>query len=499
MNDSETKKWLYRSIIAYVLIMTCVYPLWMQNGYSDLDYAKFSFFRLASVVFIVITVLASVYINYFKERKGFSIIEQIKSFSVTDGFVLAYLCVSVLSSLLSEYRTDTWWGTPGWYMGLLSQLLFCGVYFCISRFFRYSPKMLYPILTTAFIVFIIALMQCMGLDPFNLYKGMDNLQKSEFLSTIGQKTWFSSYVVQVFPFIVYLYLKEEKRILCVIWAVLSVLISCVICSTQSDSTYIGVGLGLLVLLRYSLEDKTRILRLIEIGMLMFISFGVMGMIYRSREVSITDMMFEEEPFTMFLTDIKISGSILAVFLIVYFLIKTEKEGSFIDKYKNRIWIGFLLMAAVPTMIFAICSLSVFNDEWGNHRGFIWKIAFQTYTQENMKEWFIGVGPDMFDLATQKNYHNEIHRMWGDIHIPNAHNEWLNMLLTQGLLGLVAYIGIFVSAINAGIKKAKSIPMIYPIVAAVIAYMGHNFFCYQQCIGTSLVFILLGILSYSVAN
>ena len=73
----------------------------------------------------------------------------------------------------------------------------------------------------------------------------------------------------------------------------------------------------------------------------------------------------------------------------------------------------------------------------------------------------------------------------------AHNEWLNALVNLGIVGVTAYIGIFVSAFRRFLKKADDYPELIAIAVSIVCYMGHNFFCYQQIICTPVIFILMG--------
>jgi len=65
------------------------------------------------------------------------------------------------------------------------------------------------------------------------------------------------------------------------------------------------------------------------------------------------------------------------------------------------------------------------------------------------------------------------------------------LLFFGITGAIAYIGIFVSTIIASVKSIAKEPFLIAIAMSVLAYMGHNFFCYQQVVCTPIIFILMG--------
>ena len=40
---------------------------------------------------------------------------------------------------------------------------------------------------------------------------------------------------------------------------------------------------------------------------------------------------------------------------------------------------------------------------------------------------------------------------------------------------------------------KEEPVLVAFMAAVVAYIGHNIFCYQQCVCTPIIFIFMGII------
>ena len=133
----------------------------------------------------------------------------------------------------------------------------------------------------------------------------------------------------------------------------------------------------------------------------------------------------------------------------------------------------------------------FNNAWGNHRGFNWRAAMVALSRASLKDMLIGVGPDCFALSMDKYYEKEVASYWHGLQLACAHNEWLNMLITEGILGLVAYVAIFITMFIQAARRAKECPMYIPCMGAIVAYMGHNIFCYQQCICTPVIFVILG--------
>ena len=56
---------------------------------------------------------------------------------------------------------------------------------------------------------------------------------------------------------------------------------------------------------------------------------------------------------------------------------------------------------------------------------------------------------------------------------------------------VAYVGIFIGAIVRFTKKAAETPEVIAPALCILAYMAHNFFCYQQIICTPIIFLIIG--------
>ena len=118
------------------------------------------------------------------------------------------ICV-ILSAIFSPYGEDVLLGFELSSMGLAAQFLFIAVYFITSRLFDTDElkTLLYVALAASAIVFAIGILQRFGLDVFDLYHGLKN---KLFISTIGQHTFFSSYLVLFFMLGVYALWSAER-------------------------------------------------------------------------------------------------------------------------------------------------------------------------------------------------------------------------------------------------------------------------------------------------
>ncbi len=96
-----------------------------------------------------------------------------------------------------------------------------------------------------------------------------------------------------------------------------------------------------------------------------------------------------------------------------------------------------------------------DDEWGTHRGYIWRIGIECYMKYSPLRKMFGSGPDTFGIVTQSYYREMIERYYEIF--DSAHNEYLQYLITIGIVGLFSYlffISVFYNRNNKGFKKGS---------------------------------------------
>ena len=145
----------------------------------------------------------------------------------------------------------------------------------------------------------------------------------------------------------------------------------------------------------------------------------------------------------------------------------------------------------------LADISYFNwtNDWGNGRGRIWSFSLRMYAEMDIRHKLFGVGPDCFNGYLNAYYGEEASLFWADSQLTNAHNEWMSSLINVGIIGTLAYVGIYVTAIRGFFREYRSNYMLVGITAAIVSYMCYNFFCYQQVLCTPFVFLLIGIGEY----
>lgn len=444
-------------------------------------------------------------------RSNKSIPSIIKSLSLTDIFVIFYAILCILSYFISPYRDAvSVWGFGGWNMGLLTQLMLVAIYFIASRLYEHRPYLPIAVISVAIVVYAIGMLQRLGYNPFGLYDGLELIQKQEFLTTIGQTTWYSSYAILILPIGVYLYMSAEKWAVRALAFVFIVTQAGMLCTTYCDSAFIGAFVGLFVLSYAALSNPQMLLRFLEALILMLLVFLIVGICHSYYPDMIIGGMYDSAQVTYTLTDYHVVAPILILFVLFYG-VATYGYGTAkwdITKYRKIIWRTLLTIATVGLFICIISiivitsshmresGLFAINDSWGNNRGFIWRIAIDVYHKGSILTKLFGTGPDTFFNISNTYYQSEIQQLFGDIKLANAHNEWLNMLVTSGILGLIAYCGVFICTLHENIKKSNSSAERVVLIAIISSYIAFNIFCYQQCISTPVIFLIIGIASKS---
>ncbi len=503
---------------AYIFLMMAIYPLYYKNKYYDMCDAKWIFYRNVSAVFAVLAVIVLFwYMGCFiagKKIKDF-FKDAYKNMVFTDWLAVAYLIVCCISTIITSYKKTVIWGCDGWYMGLVAQVSFVLVYFFVSRFWRWDAINLCIFLMSAFAVFFLGVIMRFGIDPLGMYVDLDEYNISYFVSTLGQTTWYSSYMCIIFPLGLVAYWCTENRWLRIGFGMFCVMGFMTAVTQNSDSAYAALFGIFFVLFWISLESDEKFLRFLECVILALASFKIIGIlqkIYAERMVKLDSL-------SIFVSQSTVTDVLLVVVVLIYLFMRFyvfKKTEFHITSLKiiRVVMLALIILGSIGAVVY-ICIHSagklpekrlasgnyfVFNDNWGNNRGVSWRCSVDGYLKGNLAQKLFGVGPDNFVYYIYANYKSDFDNILGERIVQMcAHNEWLNALINVGLFGLVAYLGIFIMSFKDCMKKALNYPYLYGVALAIVAYIIHNFFCYQQIICTPTIFILMGMAQSVIRN
>lgn len=547
----------------WAFLMTAVFPLYAPNQYFDLGEYKFQFFLkcsagclLPALVLLAAAKCCMVWAAHhsaaargreaWKSYRGAAKtpVRQRKALSALDIVMCCYLAAVLVSFACSEYKSQVWTGAEGWYMGLRTQLLLAAAYICVSRCRIGEKVLLAGLFFGSGATFLLGILHRFRIDPLGMYEGISEKYFLEFLSTMGQASWFSSYICVVLPVGVACFFTAKKAGLRALAGAYCMLGFAAVVTQNSDSAFLAMGvlfLGLFVLSCGRMEWMERFL---ETLLLMLGSFKIVGILQqifaeRAMELDGISTFFSQSMGTWILLLLTATAYML---FLAWRLRHPEKEVIRAGRWLPWAAVGTLVLAIGGYVLAVWLNTAgllseqsqnwylLFNYAWGNFRGFIWRIALNAYEGLSFLEKIFGAGPDGFVACCYANEAcaAELNGFYGASQVlTNAHNEFLNTLICLGAVGLAAFLAIFVTAVRRFLGGAcgdfggedaacgdfqgdgavcgnapeavsaytggwQADPLILAGGLAALCYCAHNFFCYQQVCCTPFLVLLLAL-------
>lgn len=484
---------------AYLLLMIAAFPFYAPQGYVEIGISKYKFFRMSGMIFaaLICPAVFMLLIYWIKAK------EKVK-LSWTDKAVFFYGLAVLISYLFCEWKQEALWGTEGWYMGLMSQLMFVMIYFTVSRFSE-SIKSWYGVfLAVSSIIFLLGF-----LNRFSIYPIEMEGSSPVFISMLGNINWFCSYWMVVFPIGIVLYWTGSEK---VFWKK-AALISYILLGNMtgivqgSSSGFLALGVVFLALFFLSFENNEALLRWIELGILFAVSLLAVSVI----QIAFPRNLNYENVIEAGLTKPVVAFStfivMLCLYAIAYVGLKKREHSVESILWMKKTIAGILFAVILTVGILAIyfnffgtteetsriAEIFTLDDEWGNYRGATWRAGLEAFAAMPVFNKIVGVGTDCFYLFAYNNWQiaERLYHVFGDARLTNAHNEWLTVLVNSGILGFFSYAAIFLSAIFQQVKAGKKQKMILVSAVCILSYTAHNMVSFQQVICTPAVFILLG--------
>lgn len=513
MNKRKTNKSIsqikFRHIAAFIYIcvfMTAI-SLYMTKGYLMIDVDKYNAFKCTSAVGIplwLLGVIIDLFLSYGKKNY----IEEISNCRSGKWFAILFLVAAIVSSLTSRYREQTITGYYGWYMGLLSLAVIFVLYIIVEDFIRNSNT----VWCRAFIIYIMCLsMFVLILGIFNRYSifpfGRIRGHQEDFISTIGNINWFSEYWCLWTGICCGLFLRSKKNITMMFTGLLVWICAAAGVSCGSDSAYLGWGMISFISFLVLLEKREWILKwcMMEvIAVSVLPGLRIVGAFRPNR------MWYDSD----WLQGVTYGNSWIKIFVVaVIFFYIIGFLSDVISKYHKVARVLIITMtvsvALATGMIFVMnnlieggiwpvrgISLFYFSDDWGNTRGAIWKASFWALCAFEPFGIFFGVGCDCFSSFVYSLPQTALYldNHLGGLKLTNAHNEYITMLINEGIFGLVVYVGMEISHIRYAFLAHNEDGFVLGAMLAICGYMTIGMVGFMELLSTPFLFIIMGILA-----
>lgn len=533
----------------YFFIIAVIYPLYAPGGYVRIGEVKFFFFRNVTLVMLAAAGGVAILAALVRADREW-IVRHYRKMSVTDWCVYGYCLAVMLSYLCSAYKEDALWGIQGWYMGVMSQLMFALLYFFFSRYFcraygktpagretagvpvsgetaalpgcRETVSVSFMVrrwpgiwLAASAVVFLLGI--C---NRYSLYPVAMEGQTAAFISTLGNINWFCGYWSVAATVGIVLYWCSEKGAARIVSGLYSFIAMLVGVTQGSSSAYLVFLVLSALLLLLSLQSNRRLYRFLELCMMFAAACQTGGLLQELPGLSYNYWGYRPEEGAGITGVLLCSDAPLGAFLFLaccYAGLRVlGKRGRFQIERHKWLW-GMLTAAAAAAGCIAAFWLlvdsgvirfrevpmtmerdgyleAVLDEDWGNGRGAAWTCGMDAYRSMDTLHKLVGIGPDCFAdyIYDVPELAERMAGRFGNQRLTNAHNEWLTVLVNTGMAGLCCYAGIFLTAFVRFLRKAGKQPLLYVCAAVLLAYTAHNMVSFQQVLNTPYLFIVLGI-------
>lgn len=452
-----------------ILLILAFLPLYIENAYFNVVSAKFRAFFIAFLILVLPMLVLTGYRLVIKK--------EYISLNLSEGGILAYSLIALISCFFSGRVNDSFWGNDGWYIGAFTIIAVAFIYFFLSRQLEYNQNIWIPVYIVNTFIFIIAILQFARFDPLGFHDNILEKQYYQYISTIGNTNWFAGYLCILIPMVFVFFLEAKGRfsyLLNLGFLSLS-LFDLLLCT--SDGAYIGLAFSVFFAIPFVFSSNKRLKRTLLVLSILFAEGFLIGILpcYRG-------LLSYANGISKLFISAKLCLPLCIIFTLLYILTLLGKE----IEQKNRKTICIIL-----EVLFAISALAVliyivlnFNDSFGSSRGAIWRVSFENYSAYSIKEKLIGIGPELL-----RNEYAELQNtLFKGLAILSSHSEPVQALLSIGILGMAAWFAIFAGVL---IKPPKK-PLSYAFYLSVGAYFGQSFVNSATITNLCFLFIILAI-------
>lgn len=481
-----------------IMLLFFVYPFVFHNRYQDMTLTRSLTFTAISVFAVAICYIVY-FFNIIKSKRKHTVFSEARKFNVSGFIMLMFFVVAVISWMYSDFKKEIIWGYKGRYMGIIFVTALLLTYTFISKFYTLKNRELYIFIVGSVIVSVFTLIQAFGFDFFGFYSGYKNqvIVRASFISPFGNIDVLAGYSSFAFSLIsgFYCFLKNNKRTNIFLIVSMLLLFICAVIS-NSDTAYLGVFAGLWLICLISLGSIERLRRFGDVCVIICIALISCFVLFHFHLIDRKMSAINELILSWF-----VIIPLTVVFVAIHiFLHRFVNKPELLKKLKIfficiSVFALFGIGFAVVYFTFINTTVDIgffskilrFNGRWGSSRGRIWKMFVTAFARFPAAQKLFGGGADCAGLMLTKYCLREVAST--KIFTNSAHDEFLQYLITFGILGVVAYISLIVTSICRLVKNKEN-PLSYVVLVTIIAYLAQSTVNITQPIITPFIFVFL---------
>lgn len=458
-------------------------PLVLNQGYFNISATKSLYFLVIDGFFGAVAIVFFVALIIRSHRLPIS-------FTALDCTIVAIGIANVISAVLSPFYLDVWIGRQSRLQGAAVILIYVLIYIAISNGLSKGDISNFPIRCLVFcfvLVTSLAILHSIGVDPSEMFANLEPTQRHLFISTIGNINFYSAFVCLCLPTFIVLSSFAQSKASKVCWAVALILSGAASVLTCSESFVVGMVAFAAVAPFFFFKNAERLIRFCVSLLTVLLSATAFYYIY----VRLPHPIYS--PSTLLSHFLAEPWAWLAIFVIAFVCFLTYRFPTSLRVIRWTL-LATIIVTVIIIIIFVCYANShsnvvnnpflTFNDRWGSGRGKIYRLCVEIMQDFSWKEWLFGVGPESLQNVMADR---------GITYIDQAHNEYLQTLMTTGVFGLAAQLSSIALIVVAAVRYAKHSPIALSLFMGLVAYWAQATVNIAQSFTTPLVYAFIAII------
>lgn len=485
------------AVIIYLVLLMFGLPLIVTDGYFNITETKSVYFYIISIALIIASAFFSskqAEKKKVKNQPETPLFERME-LSLTDKAMVVFGIFVFLAALFSS-NADVWLGVASRYQGFLTILVYVIVYFIVSRNFTAAQSFLLFSILAFSIVSIVGVLNCFDVDILGIYSGINENYKTSFLSTIGNINFYSSYMCLLMPLVVSGFCLSEGKISRTVYTSALVIGSLGMMVTSSESFVVGFASSMAIMPLFFYSRLHRFKRYLISVVIIVLSSQAYMLFYRIHgegNIAVSKLL------SVFVNPF-VAVTFLVLSLVFYLVaVKAPKKLNMVKKVYPVLLVIIVLGIGLCFILANTVGLGKLNEffritsEWGTYRGKIWRFCVKSFLGFNIKDMLFGVGPESLSSVTASA------KLFEGKNLDQAHNEYLQYLMTTGILGLASYLGVIGTTIYTVIKKLKESTFAVALLAALVSYWMQATVNIAQPFTTPIIYIYIACIAGMARN
>lgn len=495
------KKALQTLSAGYVFALLLFFPLVYHNNYIDIVQVKKYFFLCVTAVYAVLCLLLTMCCE-LRGRRAETIEKH--QFNSIDRFAVVLCAGLVLSTMFAGDVKDALWGYTGRNFGVVTLAAGLLGFFLVERFFVMTQSVLWAYLIGSGCVYLLVILNAFGVDLLGMKENLDPAQHYFFVSTMGNMDVTTGFAALMVPVgMMLFYCAKEKFSQRIYGAYVCLGFLAMLCA-RCDTGVVCVAAAFAVSFWLALLPGGR-MRAAQTLFLFWVECSAVAGVAR---IIFSDRAYAFDGFCGIATSWQaVVAEVAVLALLTAYVRRSGEADEKALKKAGRVFAG-TLAAAAAVFVLALLLANVtgagdgwlsalkITDEFGNYRGYIWKRSIKAYLDAPLFRKVFGYGMNQFPVFIH-DYEEEMTLLFQSSFL-DAHNEYLQMVVTAGIIGAVGFFGMFAAGLALCVRKIKrdGTQTLAPLagIAVLTVYFAQAFANNPQVFTTPLYFVFLGILA-----